>query len=143
MKIINIIGHSNSGKTTLVKELVPLLAEKFKVGAIKHMGHHIFALPEGKDTTVHFNAGAACGAGIDSEKTVLTLRGTDVYTVLDIYALLGFDYCVIEGFKDEHFSCVVLGDLVTAENVILRDASAAEIFAARDSFAEYTPRFHV
>ncbi|HJJ86994.1 MAG TPA: hypothetical protein O0X17_01495, partial [Methanocorpusculum sp.] len=60
-----------------------------------------------------------------------------------IYALLGYDYCVIEGFKDEQFSCVVLGDLTTATNVIMRDATPAEIFAARDSFEDYTPRFHV
>lgn len=143
MKIINIIGHSNSGKTTIVKELVPMLAEKFTVGTIKHMGHHIFELPKGKDTTIHFEAGADCGTGIDAEKCVLTLRGTDVYTILDIYALLGYDYCVIEGFKDEQFSCVVLGDLTTAKKVILRDATPAEIYAARDSFEEYTPRFHV
>ena len=136
MKIINIIGHSNSGKTTIVKELVPMLAENFTVGTIKHMGHHIFELPEGKDTTLHFEAGADCGTGIDAEKCVLTLRGTDVYTILDIYALLGYDYCVIEGFKDEQFSCVVLGDLTTAKKVILRDATPAEIYAARDSFEE-------
>lgn len=143
MKIINIIGHSNSGKTTIVRELVPMLAEKFTVGTIKHMGHHIFELPKGKDTTLHFEAGAECGTGIDAEKCVLTLRGTDVYTILDIYALLGYDYCVIEGFKDEQFSCVVLGDLTKAEKVILRNATPAEIYAARDSFEEYTPRFHV
>lgn len=143
MKIINIIGHSNSGKTTIVKELVPMLAENFTVGTIKHMGHHIFELPKGKDTTLHFEAGADCGTGIDAEKCVLTLRGTDVYTILDIYALLGYDYCVIEGFKDEQFSCVVLGDLTTAKKVILRDATPAEIYAARDSFEEYNPRFHV
>ncbi len=143
MKIINIIGHSNSGKTTIVKELVPMLAKNNKVGTIKHMGHHIFELPAGKDTTLHYEAGASCGTGIDAEKCVLTLRGTDVYTILDIYVLLGYDYCVIEGFKDEQFSCVVLGDLTTATNVILRDASPAEIFDARDSFEDYTPRFHV
>ena len=143
MKIINIIGHSNSGKTTIVKELVPMLAENFTVGTIKHMGHHIFELPEGKDTTLHFEAGADCGTGIDAEKWVLTLRGTDVYNLLDIYALRGYAYCVIEGFKDEQFSCVVLGDLTTAKKVILRDATPAEIYAARDSFEEYTPRFHV
>lgn len=143
MKIINIIGHSNSGKTTIIKELVPLLAKNYKVGTIKHMGHHIFELPKGKDTTIHYEAGASCGTGIDAEKCVLTLSGTDVYTILDIYALLGYDYCVIEGFKDEQFSCVVLGDLTTAENVILKNATPAEIFAARDLFEDYTPRFHV
>lgn len=143
MKIINIIGHSNSGKTTIVCQLVPMLAEISRVGTIKHMGHHIFELPKGKDTTRHFEAGSVAGTGIDAEKCVMAISGTDVYTILDIYALLGFDYCVIEGFKDESFSCVVLGDLVSATNIIMRDATAEEIFAARDSFEDYVPRSRV
>lgn len=141
MKIINIIGHSNSGKTTIIARLVPMLADISKVGTIKHMGHHVWELPKGKDTTIHFNAGAACGAGIDAEKTVLTLRGTDLYTILDIYSLLGFDYCVVEGFKEVGFSAAVLGDL-EAKKAIMHNPTPEEIFAARDSFDEYVPRLH-
>ncbi|HKM41215.1 MAG TPA: molybdopterin-guanine dinucleotide biosynthesis protein B [Methanocorpusculum sp.] len=139
MRIINIIGHSNSGKTTIITKLVPLLAKVGTVGTIKHMGHHIWELPPGKDTTVHFEAGAACGAGIDVEKTMLTLRGTDVYTVLDFYAWMGYDYAVVEGFKEESFSCAVLGDL-EAENVILTNPTLEELFAARNLFDEYVPK---
>ncbi|MDO5846376.1 MAG: molybdopterin-guanine dinucleotide biosynthesis protein B [Methanocorpusculum sp.] len=139
MKIINIIGHSNSGKTTRIAKLVPMLAEIARVGTIKHMGHHIWELPKGKDTTIHFTAGAECSAGIDAEKTVLTLRGTDLYTILYIYAMLGYDYCVVEGFKEVGFSAAVLGNL-EAEKAILRDPTPEEIFAARDRFDEYVPR---
>ncbi|HJJ36337.1 MAG TPA: molybdopterin-guanine dinucleotide biosynthesis protein B [Methanocorpusculum sp.] len=142
MKVINIIGHSNSGKTTLIRKLIPLLAEIGKTGAVKHMGHHCIELPDGKDTTVHYEAGAAMGAGIDAEKTVLTLQGTDVYTILDIYAYLGFDYCVIEGFKEEGFACAVLGDL-EAKNILARNPTAEELFRLRDSFPDYVPRHHV
>ncbi|HJJ53623.1 MAG TPA: molybdopterin-guanine dinucleotide biosynthesis protein MobB [Methanocorpusculum sp.] len=139
MRVINIIGHSNSGKTTIVTKLVPLLAKVSTVCTIKHMGHHIWELPPGKDTTVHYDAGATCGAGIDAEKTVLTLRGTDVYLILDFYAWMGYDYAVVEGFKDESFSCAVLGDL-SAKNCILTDPSVEELFAARDLFDEYVSR---
>jgi len=139
MRVINIIGHSNSGKTTLVTKVVPLLAKMGTVCTIKHMGHHIWELPPGKDTTVHFEAGASCGAGIDAEKTVLTLRGTDVYLILDFYAWMGYEYAVVEGFKEEGFSCAVLGDLV-ADNCILTDPTVEELFAARDLFDEYVPR---
>ncbi len=139
MRVINIIGHSNSGKTTLVTKLVPLLAEVGTVCTIKHMGHHIWELPPGKDTTVHFEAGASCGAGIDAEKTVLTLRGTDIYLVLDFYAWMGYEYAVVEGFKEEWFSGAVLGDLAT-DNCILTDPTVEELFVARDLFDEYVPR---
>lgn len=139
MRIINIIGHSNSGKTTLITKLVPLLASVGTVATIKHMGHHIWELPAGKDTTVHFAGGARASAGIDAEKTVMSLRTMDVYEILDFYAWKGYDYAVVEGFKEEGFSCVVLGDLA-AEHVVVRDVGAEQVFAMRDSFEVYVPR---
>lgn len=139
MRVINIIGHSNSGKTTLVTQLVPLLAKVGTVCTIKHMGHHIWELPPGKDTTVHYDAGADCSAGIDAEKTVITLRDTDVYRILDFYAWMGYDYAVVEGFKEEGFSCAILGDL-SAEHCILTNPSVDELFAARDLFDEHVPK---
>ncbi len=139
MRIINIIGHSNSGKTTMITQLVPLLAGAGTVATIKHMGHHIWELPVGKDTTVHFAGGSEATAGIDAEKTVMSLRTTNVYEILDFYAWKGYDYAVVEGFKEEGFSCVVLGDLA-AENVILRDAGFEEVFAKRDMFDVYVPK---
>ena len=141
MRIINLVGHSCSGKTTLIKELVPKLAAVGTVATIKHMGHHVFELPEGKDTTVHYEAGSSCSTGIDQGKTVLTLRTTDVYTVLDVYDFLGYDYCVVEGYKEEGFACAVLGDL-DVQNVLLRDPTAEELFEKRDIFPIYH-RTHV
>jgi len=136
MRIISIVGHSNSGKTTLISGLIPELAKISRVAAVKHLGHHSIELPKGKDTTIHFEAGALCGAGIDSEKTVLTLRGTDLFTVLDFYAFMGYDYVVIEGFKELGVRCVVLGDLDSGL-ALLRNPSVAEVVAARDEFDEY------
>ena len=132
MRVINVIGHSNSGKTTLITRLVPMLAEVGSVATVKHMGHHVWELPAGKDTTVHFAGGSAATAGIDAEKTVMSLRTTDVYEILD-------DFAVVEGFKEEGFSCVVLGDLA-AEHVVVRDADAEQVFLMRDLFDVYVPR---
>ncbi|MDU9375616.1 hypothetical protein McpSp1_01930 [Methanocorpusculaceae archaeon Sp1] len=139
MRIINIIGHSNSGKTTMITKLVPLLAGVASVATIKHMGHHIWELPKGKDTTVHFEGGAVATTGIDAEKAVMSLRTMDVYEILDFYAWKGYEYAVVEGFKEEGFSCVVLGDLA-AKNVVMRDANAEEVFAMRDMFEVYVPK---
>lgn len=139
MRVINVIGHSNSGKTTLVSRLVPMLAEVGSVATVKHMGHHVWELPAGKDTTVHFAGGSAATAGIDAEKTVMSLRTTDVYEILDFYAWKGYDFAVVEGFKEEGFSCVVLGDLA-AEHVVVRDADAEQVFLMRDLFDVYVPR---
>lgn len=139
MRIINIIGHSNSGKTTLVTRLVPLLAVIGTVATIKHMGHHTWELPKGKDTTVHYDGGSQATAGVDAEKTVMSIRTIDVYEILDFYAWKGYDYAVVEGFKEDGIPAVVLGDL-PAKQVILRDATAEEVFAHRDLFPLYVPK---
>ena len=115
-----------------------MLAEVGSVATVKHMGHHVWELPAGKDTTVHFAGGSAATAGIDAEKTVMSLRTTDVYEILDFYAWKGYDFAVVEGFKEEGFSCVVLGDLA-AEHVVVR-ADAEQVFLMRDLFDVYVPR---
>ncbi len=111
MRIIHIVGMSFSGKTTFIRKLEPLLLKYGRVATIKHLGHHTFELLEKKDTTIHFNAGAEISAGIDSEKTVLSLRSTDLNTLLAILADSGIDYVVIEGFKRYPFTSVIIGDL--------------------------------
>jgi molybdopterin-guanine dinucleotide biosynthesis protein MobB len=138
MRIINIIGHSGSGKTTLIAQLVPLLAAAGTVATIKHMGHHVWELPPGKDTTMHYAGGSLASAGIDAEKTMITCRTTDVREILDFYVWKGIDYAVVEGFKEEGFSAAVLGGLA-GRNVIMRDPTAQEIFAGRERFDEYVP----
>ncbi len=74
MKVIHIAGFSNSGKTTFISALIPELEKHGPVGVIKHIGHHGYSLPEGKDTTRFFEAGATASAGIDIRKTVLVLQ---------------------------------------------------------------------
>lgn len=60
MKRIHIVGHKNSGKTTLIVELVEyLVAEGLSVGTVKHTHHrHELDIP-GKDSHRHRTAGAA------------------------------------------------------------------------------------
>ena len=58
-KVIGVIGWQNSGKTTLVVELVKhLAAEGFNVSTVKH-AHHAFDIDKpGKDSFKHREAGA-------------------------------------------------------------------------------------
>lgn len=139
MRLINIVGHSNSGKTTLIVRLVPMLAELGRVATLKQLGCHSFILPEGKDTTRHFEAGAECATGIDTEKAVISVQGGNLASILDYYHWLGIDYVVIEGFKEYHFPCAVIGDFKT-EYEVMRNPSAKDICYNLDLFAEYEPR---
>jgi molybdopterin-guanine dinucleotide biosynthesis protein B len=60
VKRIHIIGRKNSGKTTLVVDLVRrLTAQGRRVGTIKHTRHHHELDTPGKDSYLHRQAGAA------------------------------------------------------------------------------------
>lgn len=137
MKIIHVAGRSNSGKTTLIKDLVPALAGKGTVGVIKHLGDHLYKLSPGKDTTEFFSAGATIAVGIDAEKSVAAIRTTDLDAMLSLLAANGIDYAVIEGFKARPFNKIVLGDLA-AENCVLRDPSVQDVIANLDRFSDFT-----
>ncbi len=138
MKIIHIVGSSNSGKTMLIKKLVPALAEKGSVGVIKHLGDHIYELSQGKDTTEFFSAGASISVGMDAEKSVAAIRTTSLDDVLLLLHSKGMDFAVIEGFKARMFSKIILGDL-TAENCVLRNPSVPDVIANLDRFDTYVP----
>ncbi len=61
---IHIVGRKNSGKTTLVCDLIrELTARGFKIATVKHTHHHHELDTPGKDSYKHHEAGAA-GVGI-------------------------------------------------------------------------------
>ena len=101
MKIIHVAGFSNTGKTTFILDLIPMLARYGKIGVIKHLGHHRYET-EGngvKDTSRFFERDASYVAGIDDKKTVITIPRTSLADTTALYAAVGVEYVVIEGFK--------------------------------------------
>jgi molybdopterin-guanine dinucleotide biosynthesis protein MobB len=136
MKIIQIVGRSNSGKTTFIKHLVPELKKKGAVAVIKHLGDHDYQLEEGKDTTVFFEAGAEIAIGIDSQKSVVAIRNNTLDAMLDLLVNLGIEYVVIEGFKQKPFPKIVIGSL-TIENCILNDPVIEAVIESLHRFADY------
>jgi molybdopterin-guanine dinucleotide biosynthesis protein MobB len=60
MKRLHVVGRKNSGKTTLVVDLVKEFARRgIKVGTIKHTHHHHELDVPGKDSYQHRAAGAS------------------------------------------------------------------------------------
>ncbi|MCL2876775.1 MAG: molybdopterin-guanine dinucleotide biosynthesis protein B [Betaproteobacteria bacterium] len=54
------VGHSNSGKTTFIEQLIPELTRRgLRVATIKHAHHKVHLDTEGKDSWRYKNAGAA------------------------------------------------------------------------------------
>lgn len=58
--ILSIVGRSNSGKTTLIEKLIPVLRQRgYRIGTVKHTHHPIEVDRTGKDSARHRTAGAA------------------------------------------------------------------------------------
>jgi molybdopterin-guanine dinucleotide biosynthesis protein MobB len=136
VKVIPVTGPSGSGKTTFIRTLIPLLSRYGPVGTVKHTGHHSMELPKGKDTTVMFGAGAAAVAGIDREKTLITLGSTSLAEVLDILAGQGIAIAVVEGYKESPLPKIVLGD-IDVDGCILRNPDPEDVIRCLDRFPDY------
>ncbi|MCX6684524.1 MAG: molybdopterin-guanine dinucleotide biosynthesis protein B [Methanoregula sp.] len=137
MKIIQVVGNSNSGKTTFIKNLIPELKKIGNVAVIKHLGDHTYHIEEGKDTTIFFEAGADISIGIDSQKAVVTMRKN---TLEDIFGMLfeqGMDFVVIEGFKKRSFPKIVIGSL-SADRCILTNPAVSEVITSLNLFENFS-----
>ena len=57
--VLCIVGRSQSGKTTLIEKLIPVLKNRgYRIGTVKHT-HHVFDFDKtGKDSWRHKDAGA-------------------------------------------------------------------------------------
>lgn len=99
-----ICGYKNSGKTTLITKLIPILnKEGYRVATIKHDGHDFDSDVPGTDTWRHQQAGAY-GSGIFSgNRFMISKQCKDA----DVNMLSAFfpeaDIILLEGFKNSEF----------------------------------------
>lgn len=99
-QVICIVGRSQSGKTTLIEKLIPVIKNKgYRIGTIKH-SHHIFDFDKsGKDSWRHKDAGAEAVIIASPGKIAMLKndhRGT-LESLLDYFGDL--DLVVTEGYK--------------------------------------------
>ncbi|MBS7656231.1 molybdopterin-guanine dinucleotide biosynthesis protein B [Candidatus Bathyarchaeota archaeon] len=101
---IAVIGYKNSGKTTVVENLVKALANKgFKVATVKHISEKNFSIDkEGSDTWRHSNSGAKLVAAVAEAETTLIIKSEfkDFNAEKFITPLDDFDVLIFEGFKN-------------------------------------------
>jgi molybdopterin-guanine dinucleotide biosynthesis protein B len=100
MKIFAVIGESGSGKTRLIRRLIPELKKRgFSAAVIKHCAHGFDLDVEGKDSWQMMKAGAA-GVAMVSPDRLAILRKTTKADALPALAARHFgdtDFVVIEG----------------------------------------------
>lgn len=102
-QIICIVGRSQSGKTTLIEKLIPILKGRgYKIGTIKH-SHHIFDFDKtGKDSWRHKDAGAETVI-IASPGKIGMIKDDDQGTLDGLQQFFNdLDLVITEGYKKEN-----------------------------------------
>lgn len=100
--IVCVVGRSNTGKTTLIEKLIPVMIKKgYRIGTLKHDVHGFEMDKEGKDTWRHKKAGAR--ATLISSSTRIGLI-SDVDKEMEPAELvrkflLDADIIICEGYK--------------------------------------------
>ncbi len=129
---IHIIGRKNSGKTTLIVELVQeLTARGLRVGTIKHTHHHHELDTPGKDSHRHRQAGAAMvgivAPGMNAIFWPQDNDGADGYAhMLSMYR--GCDIILVEGHATGSGTKVEVWRAATqTEPIACHDASVVAI----------------
>lgn len=113
MRICQIVGRKNAGKTTLMKQLISHFTENgLRVSTLKHHGHG------GEPDTVthtdsyrHMQAGSIMSAVQGEKQLHVTVNDTEKLTfaeILCLYRLLPLDLLLIEGYKNADYPKIVL-----------------------------------
>ncbi|MBU9721823.1 MULTISPECIES: molybdopterin-guanine dinucleotide biosynthesis protein B [Bacillaceae] len=111
--IFQVVGFSNSGKTTIITKWVKsLTAAGVQVVTIKHHGHSDpLKKVEDADSTKHQKAGAI-GSLIASQMEIqLNLNGAGELSLdqlIEFYKFISPDVIIVEGFKSEGYPKVLL-----------------------------------
>ncbi len=118
-----LVGTSNSGKTTLLTQLIGILKQRgFRVGTIKHH-HHPFDIDhEGKDSWQHQQAGADATIITAPSQTALikkTKSQMDPWEIISHY-LNDMDLVLIEGFKHSSFPKIEVHRQAQCSDLICR-----------------------
>jgi len=121
-QVICIVGRSQSGKTTLIEKLIPVLKNKgYRIGTIKH-SHHIFDFDKsGKDSWRHKDAGAEAVIIASPGKIAMVKndhRGT-LESLLDYFGDL--DLVITEGYKDAHQPKIEVVRAARHDDILLRE----------------------
>ena len=121
-QVICIVGRSQSGKTTLIEKLIPVLKNKgYRIGTIKH-SHHIFDFDKsGKDSWRHKDAGAEAVI-IASPGKIAMVKNDDRGTLESLLDYFGdLDLVVTEGYKGARQPKIEVVRAARHDDVLLRE----------------------
>jgi molybdopterin-guanine dinucleotide biosynthesis protein B len=146
--ILQVVGFKNSGKTTVVSNMIQFASVNgFKLGSIKHHGHGGHPdLPDGwRDSDRHLQAGAVVSVVEGEGKLHLVgqKESWKLEEILFLYQTMNVDGILVEGYKKAHYPKIVMlrqkEDLVLLEELegvvgVIHDHSIPKINLPSPSF---------
>jgi molybdopterin-guanine dinucleotide biosynthesis protein B len=101
--IVSIVGRSESGKTTLIEKLIPVLTQRgYRIGTIKHTHHAVDIDRAGKDSARHRSAGAET-VMLASPGQVAMFKATASEALDELIRYFDdVDLLITEGYKREN-----------------------------------------
>lgn len=100
-QVIAICGIKNSGKTTLIRKLIPQLTSLgYRVATIKHDGHDFESDVPGTDSYYHQKAGAYATAVYSKSQFMITKKTSGITNEMLMEFFPEADLILIEGCKE-------------------------------------------
>jgi molybdopterin-guanine dinucleotide biosynthesis adapter protein len=128
--VLSVIGRSNTGKTTFIEKLIPILKAKgIRVATIKHHLHDFEYDREGKDSYRHKKAGARIAMIVSPQKVAFTADTDGEMTLAELVSsyIKNVDLVIVEGFKEERAPKIELYRYTEGLAPLCRDDS--DVFA--------------
>jgi molybdopterin-guanine dinucleotide biosynthesis protein B len=119
--IIGIYGKSNTGKTTLIIDIIKQLSnEGYSIASVKITDKKIGIDTKGKDTWKYEEAGAKLVVLSSSKETdFLIKKPKDIQEIIaQISKIAKYDLIIIEGVNDRYTPKIRIGDIKIRDNTI-------------------------
>jgi len=120
---VAIVGKSNTGKTTVIINIIKILKKRgYKVGTIKHHNHKQHFDSKGKDTYRHFIAGAD-SVIISSPNSYGIFKKVDEEKKLDDLILESYDVdiLIVEGYKETSLNKIEIVRKERSDHMICKE----------------------
>ena len=134
--VVLIIGKQNVGKTTLMKQVLPLLKKKgYRVGTIKYNVPSFEIDHEGKDTYSYYQAGADVVSISSPEKLAVIKRvHQKPPSIRDIIRLYhrDVDVALVEGYKKWRYPYIEIRNEWTEKDVGNTSPNGLKVTATKD-----------
>jgi molybdopterin-guanine dinucleotide biosynthesis adapter protein len=119
--VLGFYGPSNSGKTTILIDLIKNFSNKYRIASVKITDKNISIDQEGKDTFNHAKAGSELVVfSTGSETSFVFKQKQKVEQIIDKIMKTNndIDIVFIEGVNDEDTSKIRIGDIEERSNTI-------------------------